>query len=1035
VRLRSSTKRSSATLAATAMMFAGLTAVAIQPASAAPQVTEFHSDVTGAVVPAGVNFLTIELHGGAGGAGGQTGGSGGRGAVQKIQLPVQPGQSFDISVGAHGANGDLNGTSHGAGGGSSLPGAGGPGGDGYLINPAVYGAGGGGGGGATSVVLDGDLLAVAGGGGGGGGTNSNTTPGGNGGNADANGQNGSDVSNATGGKHGDAPNQDGGIGESATPTSAIAGGGAGGGGGGYEGGSGGAFTADTPSLINGSSGAGGGGGDSYFDDAKATRTSLTATEAGAGYVAFTYSVISPTKITFNSGGNDDTVNREMHGYSVNVAPTQPSQAQPTGNVTIVAKSQNTGEVINLGSDAVDSNGDATVFSNKLYVDNVVPGQGQWTLTATYTPDAASQFDSLGSKETESAYVSRGDTDTLLSSDSVDIPNYGDDVNFNVSVLPEAPASGQPTGKVQYFVDGSPVGPTVSNGPITLNSAGNGTLTVHNLSVGVHSITATYLGDREFNQSSSNESELSNFAINQGDTTVTLSIPDGNSLPDLSHNPILSGEDALLDVQVKSNNKGKLKAGTPVQLFDNGVLVDEAAIDYKGFVEFRESDLSTNDHGHHHFQALYNPEGEGSDPNFHQAYSNFQDVVVNYGEAKVDLTVDHNPQRVGQDVTFTIKVTGTDPTSKYDPEGDVQLYTADNTPLDGPITLVNGVATFTTADLPVGANTLYAVYKGDKHYKAGPSNTLLENITPQLTAIELSASVAPDLQYAQNETLTARVTAESVPAHGTVTFLDNGKAILDSNGKQIGKNIVVDANGIARFSTRSFRIGQHQFGAHFTGDKDSQSGASNTLAVKVLPNTVRVAISTDRIPAYTGDKILIHARVLKVGTSKGSITGFLQYYDGSTKLGGAVRVSGSYWGTKSVLAKSLSVGKHRLVARFIPSSDPSYHLKVYSGSTSDQLIQIRRTGSANARIAATVKRTSVDTATIKTHVVKKSGGDASGYVNVYLDGVFVKKLHLDSDGYATGDLTNVADRELAVTVAYLGSGRTKPVSIGKFLYAY
>ncbi|MCW2750857.1 MAG: hypothetical protein JWR83_1967, partial [Aeromicrobium sp.] len=316
-----------------------------------------------------------------------------------------------------------------------------------------------------------------------------------------------------------------------------------------------------------------------------------------------------------------------------------------------------------------------------------------------------------------------------------------------------------------------------------------------------------------------------------------------------------------------------------------------------------------------------------------------------------------------------------------------------------------------------------------------SNLLHEIIQKQLTEVDLSASVDPNIQYAQIETLTAHVTAESNPAHGTVTFLDNGLPIKDSHGVQIAKNIVLDLNGDAKFSSRAFAIGQHQFGAVFTGDESSQSGVSNTVAIKVIPNTVRVAISTDRMPAYTGDNILIHARVLALGTSKGKISGHLQYYDGSKTLGGQITVAGSNWGSKAILANSLKVGKHRLVARFVPSVDSSYKLKVYSGAVSDQLIQIRTTGSANAKIAAKATRSSLSNARVSVHVIKKSGAHASGNVRIYLDGVPVKTVHLDSHGYATAYLSGVADRELAVTAAYLGSGSTKPVSVGTFLYRF
>jgi hypothetical protein len=986
VRLRIASKRSSATIAASAMLFAGLTAVAIQPASAAPQVFEVHSDQV-VNVPTDVNMVTLEIHGAAGGAGGQTGGSPGRGAVETIQVPVTPGQAISVGVGQHGGNAALAATTPAGGGGvtgGGFLGHGGGGGKGANGAFGTYGAAGGGGGGATSVYLDGNLIAVAGGGGGGGGTNALTSPGGNGGNADDDGEPGSDIPNASGGENGDAPTPAGGPGEDATGA-VSGGGGAGGGGGGYAGGSGGAFTA----IVAGSSGGGGGGGDSYVDSAKATQLSRVATEAGNGYVTFTYSQVFNTTTTFTNTPYDVT-NRQSFGYTIHVNADGAQTTNPVkGTVELSAESQLDGTVIPLGTKNLDSSGNVKIFSDKLKA-------GDYVLTAAYTPTGASVQDSKPSQSTQNLTVSKGDTNTLISGPA-DPPNYGDDVTFGVSVTAESPAQGTPSGKVQFSTGSGNL-----DGPVTLDADGKATLTTHHLPVGTVDISAQYLGDDEFN-GSLDELSLKNFVVNPGDTTVVLTE---------EHNPTISGENAYFDVQVTPTSAvaAKPAAGTKVDLYDGSDLIDSGVIDSHGHVGFVESFLATNDNDHHHMRAVFNP-GGGYDPNFDESVSAFLDAVVNYGDVKVDVTSDVNPQRVGKDVTFTIHVKGLKPTSyPYDPTGDVQLY-VNGTAFNAPITIDgSGNATVTTSDLPVGDAHVYAEYKGDDHYKGASSNVLEQIINPQLVSVSLTSNGSPK-QYGQEVVLTAHVTGESIIPKGSITFFDGTK--------ELG-TVAVDANGDAKYSSKTFTRRTHEFSATYEADNNSESGTSNVLQVTVLANLLKMRLATSGIPAYAGQTVIIHSKLSKIGDSAGKIEGVVQYYSNDKKIGGSIPVSGTKGAT--IVLHHVKTGKYRIVGKFKPKTGA-----LYSIATSDTLIQVVKSGKPNATINMSVKRLSTDKGLVRVHVRKTNGDDATGHVRIYVDGAYVKTIVLSSHGMGSYTLTGLPDEDVLVTVAYLGRGHTKPVS--------
>ena len=71
------------------------------------------------------------------------------------------------------------------------------------------------------------------------------------------------------------------------------------------------------------------------------------------------------------------------------------------------------------------------------------------------------------------------------------------VVFTATVSPVAPATGVPTGTVQFRIDGVNVG-----GPAAVNANGQAAFATSTIAVGRHTITAVYSGDASFNGSTS-----------------------------------------------------------------------------------------------------------------------------------------------------------------------------------------------------------------------------------------------------------------------------------------------------------------------------------------------------------------------------------------------------------------------------------------------------------------------------------------------------------------------------------------------------
>lgn len=976
MRQRSRVTRTTATLASTAMLAAGLIALAPQAAQAAPGSKTFNT--SGGLnqnwnVPNDVHSLTITAKGAAGGAGGLEGGSGGRGASGSVTVPVTPGQLITVYLGQRGTDAHTDSPFiEGAGGNSAGTADGGAGGE------AAFGGGAGGGGGGASEVFvgaasDDTRAIVAGGGGGGGGNNGPNEHGGNGGGGDEDGQNGT-LPESEGGHPGDAPTQAGGIGDSANGF--LTGGGAGGGGGGFQGGSQGA-------TFLSSSGAGGGGGRSYVNPLFGTLDNPWAnTSEGNGSVVITYNQAFTSTTTIADPGL--TVTQELKRYDVHVAGN--GGQTPKGKVTLIAENNGTGAITGYGEQTLDAAGNVKFFADldaeKLKV-------GGYTLTAEFTPTPGS--DSLASSDTQALTVSKGNTSTLISA-PLDPADLGDDVTLGVTVTPQDPAGGVPSGKVQFFAAGNPL-----DNPVTLDALGQAQLITNRLEVGSYPITAQYAGDKEFNNSASN---IIDFVVNKGGVSIDLTSV---------HNPVLAGEKSKFEAVVKSTKSTKKPTGT-VQFFNNGdplggpvavnPLTGLAALDYVLPV--------TDPDGHHHVTAVYSGDG-----NFNDAISNYIDQIVNFGSAKVKLTSDINPSKAGENVTFSVDVDGNLPTSD-EPTGEVQLY-VNGTAFNSPKVIdIDGKVTFDSDDLPVGDNNVTARYLGDDNYKEAESAPLIQVVQLQNVEVLLTASDT-DLQYGETLTLTTEVFPDdgSEPT-GTVTFLDNGAEIGEVN---------VDANGGAVLEIKKPTKGVHQYGATYSGDEKNGEGTSNTVQVTVRKNTVKILVATSGLPAYEKQDIRLHARIDGVGSSAGKIEGIIQWYSNSKKVGGSIPVSGTGGGTR-VIHGGFKPGSHRLVAKFIPKTQSLYEIAV-----SDTVIQKVRKGKPNAKINESVRRTSIDEGKVNVSVRRSSGKAASGKVRIYLDGKPFKTLSL-SGGKATTYVTGLPDRGVLVSASYLGKGSLKPVSTEK-----
>ena len=111
------------------------------------------------------------------------------------------------------------------------------------------------------------------------------------------------------------------------------------------------------------------------------------------------------------------------------------------------------------------------------------------------------------------------------------------------------------------------------------------------------------------------------------------------------------------------------------------------------------------------------------------------LTITQATTSVVVTSGANPSTLNATLTFTATVADTSPSSTGTPTGTVKFYGTyygTNSPVllgSGTLSVVGGkgVATFTTAGLPVNANTITATYNGDDNF-TGNTGTMMQTVT-------------------------------------------------------------------------------------------------------------------------------------------------------------------------------------------------------------------------------------------------------------------------------------------------------------------
>jgi hypothetical protein len=226
--------------------------------------------------------------------------------------------------------------------------------------------------------------------------------------------------------------------------------------------------------------------------------------AGTPYSASTATFNQPVSLNASTTVVTASADPAVFGQSVTFTATVTGSGAgtPSGSITFMDGTKALGKAVSLTA------GVATFTTSTLAV-------ASHAITAIYKGDANFSASSGGLAE-----VVNQDATTTVVTSSLNPSTHGQKVTFTATVTPVGPGSGVPSGTVTFLDNGTALG-----NPVKLDKTGTAALkNISTLTVGSHTITAVYSGDKNFTASTSAGTGIVTQVVNAPVHTVLVSSP-------------------------------------------------------------------------------------------------------------------------------------------------------------------------------------------------------------------------------------------------------------------------------------------------------------------------------------------------------------------------------------------------------------------------------------------------------------------------------------------------------------------------------
>ncbi|MBV9662095.1 MAG: Ig-like domain repeat protein, partial [Acidimicrobiales bacterium] len=550
--------------------------------------------------------------------------------------------------------------------------------------------------------------------------------------------------------------------------------------------------------------------------------------AGSTTTATFTQTVNPAATTASllSSSNPGTAGQQVT-YTATVTVNAPGSGTPTGTIGFTDGGN---PVTGCQGLTVPASPPLSVQCNQTYT-----GTASHQIAATFTPGDGN-FTGSSANLTES--LNTAGTTTSVSSPAP-TSTYGQAVTFTATITPGSGGSGNPTGTVTFFDNTTTA---IGSGSVsTTAGVTTATLTISTLPAGIHSITATYNGDRNFAGSTSGNSAA--LSVSAAATTLALAS---------SANPGTVGQAVVYTATVTVSTPG---GGTPtgtVGFTDGGnPITGCTAVSLSGATPYTAQCPQTyGTTAGHSIIATYTP----GTANYTASQSNTVNETFNLVATTTTMLIPASagpppppPIVSGQNVTLTASVTPAAGAADH-PSGTVTFYDNGTTVVGtGTLTTSNTgftQATFSTTTLAVGPHVITASYGGDTEFQGSTSaNSWSFTVTPASTGT--TTTVGSQLNpstVSQSFNLKATITGGTAAPTGTVTFTD-GPTTLGSAPLVTQAGVTSAFLYVSQYAS-VHAIGSHTITATYNGDASHNTSSGTFVQVVAPPIFEDLNLGTD-----------------------------------------------------------------------------------------------------------------------------------------------------------------------------------------------
>ena len=651
---------------------------------------------------------------------------------------------------------------------------------------------------------------------------------------------------------------------------------------------------------------------------------------------------------------------------------------------------------NGGSNLITSAVTISLVSGSTYQISGLAGlttaEGMYSLTV----DATGISDAAGNTGTKALSISWLMDTTPPTSHVSSLPSVESSLTFPITVTGSdpSPTPGVTTSGITSFdLYVSTNGTTYSlDATLPAGSAGAG---------GVYTATTTFTGQNDTtyyfyavaHDAAGNTQSIPTSA--QAQTQVLVTTATTLSLGS-SENPSKFGDPVTFTATVSPASGTIMPTGT-VQFSIDSTASGNPVILNNGSATLTTPTLAV---GSHTVTAAYTP-GSGQFNPSSGTLSSSQ--IVNPADTTITVGSSAPTSAYGQSVSFTATVAAVT-SGLPSPTGTVEFF--DGMADLGSGMLSGGVATFNIAALSVGNHAITAQYFGDANFSGRTSTATAQTVNPAGTSTAVVASPSPSV-YGQSVTFTATVTAVAPGAGtptGTVTFMDGSVSL------GIG---TLGNTGMATYTTSALAVGAHSITAVYGGDGNYTVSTSVATPQTVNPASTTTALTVTPGSTTYGQSVTLTATIAVVSPGAGSLTGSVEFFDGSTLLGTTI-LSGNL-ATFSTM--SLTAGSHQLSAQYF--NDPNFSPSTSSAATVAVSMANTTTSLSSSAGSAVYSQPVIFTASVG--VVSPGAGIPTGTVTFFDGNTTLGTGTLDASGQATFSTSALTIGGHSVTAVYGGDG--------------